>query len=92
MLILGTMHKDSAVADNKKKTHEIVSSYNKTKYGVDIAYLIKAKKYTCRTSTRRWPIHSFQNTLGLADINAWVLYKEITNKNILAETWTVDSI
>ena len=27
--------------------------------------------------TRRWPIHSFQNTLDLAAINAWILYKEI---------------
>ena len=41
-----------------------------------------AKKYTCRTSTRREPIHSFQNTMDLAAINVWVLYKEITNENL----------
>ena len=40
------------------------------------------KKYTCRIDTRRWPIHSFQTTLDLAAINAWILYKEVTNENI----------
>jgi len=45
------MHKDITAADNKnKKTPESVSSYNKTKYGVDILDQM-AKKYTCRTST-----------------------------------------
>ena len=32
--------------------------------------------------TRRWPVHSFQNTLDLAAINAWVLYKEINSIKI----------
>ena len=41
-----------------------------------------AKKNTCRTGTRREPIHSFQNTMDLAAINVWVLYKEITNENL----------
>jgi len=50
-------------------------------YGVDILDQM-AKKRTCRTGIRRWPVHSFQNTLDLAAINAWVLYKEITNENI----------
>jgi len=72
------MHKDITVADNEKKTPETVSSYNETKYGVDILDQM-AEKYTCRSSTRRWPAHSFQNTLDLAVISARVLYKEITN-------------
>jgi len=58
VLILGTMHKDIKVADNKKKTPQTVSSCDQTKYGVDILDLI-AKKYTCTTGTQRWPIHSF---------------------------------
>ena len=41
-----------------------------------------ARKYSARTSTRRWPIHSFQNTLDLAAINAWIAYKEVTKNNI----------
>ena len=52
-------------------------------------YLIKySKKYTCRTGTERWPIHSFQNTLDLAVINAWILYKEVTNENISRRNFT----
>ena len=46
-----------------------------------------AKKCTCRTDTRRWAIHSFQNTLDLAAINAWVLYKEVTNEKISRRTF-----
>ena len=86
VLILSTMHKDITIANNAKKTPETVSSYNETKYGVDIVDKM-AKKYTCRTGTQRWPIHSFQNTLDLAAINAWVLYKKVTNKKISRRTF-----
>ena len=73
VLILSTKHKDITIANNAKKTSETVSSYNETKYGVDIVDQM-AKKYTCRTGTRKWPIHCFQMTLDLAAINAWVLF------------------
>ena len=81
MLIVSIIHNDITIADNAKKIPETVSSYNETKYGVDILDQM-AKKYTRRTGTRRWPIHNFQNTLNLAAINAWILYKEVTNENI----------
>jgi len=69
------------VADSEKETPETVSSYNETKYGVAILDQM-AKKYTCKNRTWRWPINSVQNTLDLAAINPWVLYKQITNENI----------
>ena len=78
VLLLSTLHTDVATADNEKKTPETVKCYNKTKYGVDVVDQM-ARKYTVRTMTRRWPVHSFQNTLDLAAINAWVLYKEINS-------------
>ena len=53
VLILSTEHNDITIADNAKKTPKTVSSYNETKYGVDVLDQI-AKKYTCRTGTRRW--------------------------------------
>ena len=59
MLMLSTMHKDITIANNAKKTPKTVSSYNETKYGIDIEDQM-VKNYTCRTGTRRWPIHSFQ--------------------------------
>ena len=80
--IRSTLHQNITIADNAKKTPESVKAYNNTKYGVDIVDQM-ARKYTVRTSTRRWPIHSFRNTLDLAAINAWIVYKAITKNNIL---------
>ena len=56
------------MTDNAKKTSETVSSYNEAKYEIDILDLM-GKKYICRTGTRRWLIHSFQNILDLAAFN-----------------------
>ena len=75
------MYEDIKISDNAKKTPEAVSCYNETKYGVDVVDQM-AKKYTVRSSTRRWPVHSFHNTLGLAAIYVWILYKELTKENI----------
>ena len=75
------MHKGIKISDNAKKAPETVSCYNETKCGVDIVDQM-AKKYTVRSGTRRWPVHSFQNTLDLAAINTWILYKELTKENI----------
>ena len=50
MLILSTMHNNITIADNSKKTPETVSSYNQTKYRVNVLDQM-AKKYTCRTGT-----------------------------------------
>ena len=55
--------------------------YNDTKYGVDVVDQM-ARKYKVRTMTKTWPIHSFQNTLYLAAINAWILCKEINGIKI----------
>ena len=65
--ILSTLHQNITIADNAKKTPESVKAYNDTKYGVDIVDQM-ARKYTVKTSTRRWSIHSLQNTLDLAAI------------------------
>ena len=81
VLLLSTLHADTTIADNQKKTSETVKCYNDTKYGVDVVDQM-ARKYTVRTMTRRWPIHSFQNTLDLAAVNAWILYKEINGIKI----------
>ena len=58
------------------------------KQSTELMYLIKmAKKYSCRTGTRIWPIHSLQNTLDLAAINAWILYKKVSNENIFRKSF-----
>ena len=63
--ILSTLHQNITIAGNAKKTPESVKAYNDTKYCG-----LNGKEYTVRTSTRRRPVHSFQNTLDLAAINA----------------------
>ena len=68
VLLLSTLHTDATIADNQKKTPETVNCYIETKYGVDIVNQM-ACKHIVRTITRRWPVHSFQNTLDLAAIN-----------------------
>ena len=80
-VVLSTLHQDVSLENNAKKTPETIKCYNETKYGVDILDQM-ARKYSVRTCTRRWPIHSFQNTLDLAAINAWVIYKEVTKEKI----------
>ena len=79
--ILSTLHQNIAIADNAEKTPESVKAYNDTKYGVDIMDQM-ARKYTVITSAKRWPIHSFQNSLDLTAINAWIVYKAVTKNNI----------
>ena len=81
VLLLSTLHADATIADNQKKTPETEKCDNDTKYGVDVVDQM-ARKYTVRTMTRRWPIHSFQSTLDLAATNAWILYKEINGIKI----------
>ena len=80
VVIFSTLHQNITIADIAKKTPESVKAYNDTKYGVDNVDHM-ARKYTARTSTRRWLIHSFQNTLDLAAINAWIVYKAVTKNN-----------
>lgn len=41
-----------------------------------------ARKYSVKAGGRRWPVHTFYNILDLAGINAWVIYKEVTNTKI----------
>ena len=79
VVIFSTLHQNITIADNAK-TRESVKAHNDTKYGVDNVDQM-ARKYTARTSTRRWLIYSFQNTRDLAAINAWIVYKAVTKNN-----------
>ena len=80
ILLLSTLQTDAAIAYNQKKTPKTIK--NKTKFGVDVVDQM-ARYYIVRTRTRRWHVYFFQNTLDLAAINAWVLYKEINSIKIL---------
>ena len=64
-----------------KKKPEIVLFYNKNKAGVD-CFDQMARLYTTRSATRRWPMSVWGNRLDIAAINAWILYKKSTRKQI----------
>ena len=60
---------------------EIVTFYNKTKCGINVADQM-ARQYTVKAGTGRWPVVVFYNILDLAYINAYVLYKKKTGDAI----------
>ena len=55
MAIHSTLLQNISIADNAKKTPESVKANNDIKDGVDIVDQM-TRKYTVRTSTRKWPI------------------------------------
>ncbi|XP_049294418.1 uncharacterized protein LOC125769653 [Anopheles funestus] len=81
VVLLSSMHRDVRTGNDQKSKPETVSFYNSTKFGVDVVDQM-CRKYSVKSASRRWPVHSFFNILDLAGINAWVLYKELTKENI----------
>ena len=70
--LLSTKHTGVRIEDNYKRVPETIAFYNKTKYGVDQM----ARKYSIKAGSFRWRLQVFFNILDLAEINAWILYKE----------------
>ena len=81
VLVLSTVHKTVSPSSNKKKTQETIEYYNATKYGVDVLDQ-KARMYTTKVSSRRWPLQVFYNVLDLAAINSVIIYNEVTNEKM----------
>ncbi|KAL6421589.1 hypothetical protein ACFW04_014318 [Cataglyphis niger] len=80
--VLSSRHKFVKIdRSNKKMLPDSIQFYNKTKFGVDMTDQM-ARKYTVKSSSRRWPLQIFFNILDLAAINAWILYKEATGIQI----------
>ena len=76
VILLSTVHKSVSFSDGRKKLLDSIQYYNSTKYGVDI--LDKARLYTTKVASRRWPLQVFYNLLDLAAINAEIVYQEVT--------------
>ena len=81
VVLFSTLHRSVSIDGTEKKKPETIQFYNATKFGVDVVDQM-ARKYSVKASSRRWPVQVFYNVLDLAAINAWVLYKETTNKRI----------
>ncbi|KAK2580001.1 hypothetical protein KPH14_010766 [Odynerus spinipes] len=96
--VLSSRHKFVKIdKSNRKMLPDSIQFYNKTKFGVDMTDQM-ARKYTVKSSSRRWHLQIFFNILDLAAINAWILYKEVTGIQIerkqflfqLAEQFSAD--
>ena len=81
VLVLSSMHPDVNIERGVKPKPETVSFYNASKYGVDVVDQM-CRKYSVKSSCRRWPFHTWCNVQDLAGINSWILHKELTGENI----------
>ena len=80
VLLLSTKHISVKTEGDKNKPATMIF-YDKTKFGVDVTDQ-RARKYTVKSCSQRWPLQIFFNILDLATINAWVLYNETCGENI----------
>lgn len=81
VVLLSTMHGLFEIDDTPKRKPLVVKFYNQNKCGVDIVDGM-LKMYTCRSTSRRWPIAVWGNMLDIAALNAWICYREATGDNI----------
>lgn len=74
VLAMSSMHFDDKIdpATGEKFKPDIITYYNVTKCGVDLADQ-KMAAYNVSRSTRRWPMVIFYNLLNIAGINAHVI-------------------
>ncbi|KAJ8875573.1 hypothetical protein PR048_023469 [Dryococelus australis] len=77
---LSSLHPSVNIAENEKSP-EAIQYFNTTKFGVDIMDQM-ARKYSVKSLPRYWPVNVFFNVLNLACINSWILYKDVTGRNI----------
>lgn len=75
--LLSTEHYDTSLEDSDRKRPIIILHYNKTKGGVDNADKM-TESYTCARATRRWPFKIFMDMIGMAALNAYIIW---SNKN-----------
>ena len=55
--------------------------YNKAKVGVDILDQM-SRQYSVKSGSRRWPVHVLYNITDMSLINAWVVYKAVTQSHL----------
>lgn len=68
------MHDDDKIDDSTKKLKsKIITAYNKTKSGVDTLDKL-VRTYTCKRTTRCWPMALFYNMLDIAAYNSLVIF------------------
>lgn len=77
VLMMSTLHHDQNIdiSTGEKKKPEIITFYNSTKAGVDVADELSAT-YDVSRNSKRWPMMIFYGLLNMAAINANIIYRE----------------
>ncbi|CAF1561714.1 unnamed protein product [Adineta ricciae] len=68
---LSSFHHDQTIVDDAKKKREIILHYNDTKGGVDHMNQM-VQTYSCKRTTKRWPITFFFNILDIDPLAAFL--------------------
>ena len=75
VLLISPLHPDVNIQANEKKTSETVAFYNKTKCWC-------TRSNVTPLLGKSWPVHTFYNVLDIAGVNAYIIFKVVTNANI----------
>lgn len=77
VLVMSTLHHDKNIDESTgdKRKPEMITFYNKTKAGVDVADELSAT-YDVSRNSKRWPMTIFYGILNMAAINGIIIYRE----------------
>ncbi|XP_030192961.1 piggyBac transposable element-derived protein 4-like [Gadus morhua] len=76
VILMSTLHKDSAVSEAEHRKPQIILDYNRNKGGVDCLDKLTGT-YTCKRMTARWPVPVFHNILDVSACNAYAVWTAI---------------
>lgn len=76
VILLSSMHHDYEIdpSTEEKKKPSIITYYNSSKGGVDVADAMCAE-YSVARGTRRWPLTMFFAAMNIAALNAYIVFK-----------------
>lgn len=77
VLLMSSMHYTCDVDYNNKKKPMAILDYNAHKCGVDTMDQMLGT-YTCKRSTKRWPLAMFYNMVDIAALAAFIIYDEMS--------------
>lgn len=84
VLLISTMHNSKAIDEStgEHRKPAVITSYNETKFGVDIVDKM-CGQYDVARNSRRWPLTLFFHIINLAGVNAITVYKANNNNTMI---------
>lgn len=82
VLLISTMHHDTATDDSEQMKPEIIKQYNVTKGGVDVVDEMKGS-YSVARKSNRWPLTLFFSLMNIAGINSQIIFQKNTGKKVV---------